>query len=303
MNLGDRFSSLASPGATHEVIRRFGLRPRRRFGQHFLVSQRALDRILDAADLSPADNVLEVGAGLGTLTVALAERAGSVTAVEVDDTLIPVLRTVVGRRATVRIVHGDILQLDLLALFPQDGSRKVVSNLPYNIASPLIVRLLELPLGVTRMVLTVQREVAERLAAVPGTKDYGALSVVVQYRADVAVVGRVPATAFYPPPEVESAIVRMEARAPPAVALRDEQAFFAVVRAAFGQRRKTLRNALVALAIDPVEAEAACRDAGIDPRRRGETLSLYEFAALSEAVRKRGPGDLKRKGAAAREKV
>lgn len=287
--------SLASPDATHDLIRRFGLRPRRRFGQHFLVSQRALDRILDAADLSLADRVLEVGAGLGTLTVPLAERAGHVTAVEVDGTLIPILQEVVGERPTIRIVHGDILQLDLRTLLPNGGPWKVVSNLPYNIASPLIVRLLEVPLGVTRLVLTVQREVADRLAAGPGTKDYGALSVAVQYRAEVALVGRIPSTGFYPPPEVDSAIVRMDVRPRPAVAVPDEREFFAVVRAAFGQRRKMLRNALVARGMVAAEAEAACRDAGIDPRRRGETLSLQEFAVLGAAVRKRG--ERKRMGA------
>lgn len=267
-----------------------------------------MDNILDAADLSRADRVLEVGAGLGTLTVALAERAGSVTAVEVDGTLIPILREVVGGRPTVRIVHGDILQLDLHTLIPNGGPWKVVSNLPYNIASPLIVRLLELPLGVTRLVLTVQREVADRLAAGPGTKDYGALSVAVQYRAEVAVVGGIPSTGFYPPPEVDSAIVRIDVRSQPTVAVADERAFFAVVRAAFGQRRKMLRNALVARGMVAAEAEAACRDAGIDPRRRGETLSLQEFAVLSAAMRTRGrgnlaSGDLKRKRPAAEEKV
>lgn len=285
MNPRDRSSSLATPAATAETIRHFGIRPRRRFGQHFLVSQRALDLIMEAANLSPADSVLEIGAGLGTLTVALAERAGSVTAVELDAALIPPLQMAAGHRPNVHIVQGDILELMEEGL-PSSFS-KVVANLPYNIASLLIVRFLEAPLGLSRMVLTVQREVAARLAASPGGKDYGALTVAVQYRAGVTVVGRVPPTAFYPPPDVESAIVRMDVRPQPAVAVADERGFFAVVRAAFGQRRKTLRNALATLGIDPAEAEAACREAGIDPRRRGETLSLHEFAALSEAVQRK----------------
>lgn len=290
MHARDRSSSLATPAGTRDVIREFGLRPRRRFGQHFLINQQALERILEAAALSSADSVLEIGAGLGTLTVALAERAGWATAVEVDAALIPPLRASVGRRPNVRIVHGDILQLELGTLFADGRSRKVVANLPYNIASPLIVRLLEAPLGLSRLVLTVQREVAERLAAPPGTKDYGALSVAVQYRAEVVVLGWIPPTAFYPPPEVESAIVRMDVRPEPAVAVEDERAFFAVVRASFGRRRKMLRNALVALGIEPPEAEASCRAAGIDPRRRGETLSLPEFAALTAAVQRNRAG-------------
>jgi len=285
MTPSSRLSSLASPGATAEVLRRFGIRPRKRFGQHFLISQRALDRIVEAADLSSGDSVLEIGAGLGTLTTALADRAGHVIAVEVDDGLIPALRVAVSHHPNVRIIVADILQMDVNALFADvSGPRKVVANLPYNVASLLIVKLLETPLGLSRMALTVQREVADRLAASPGTKDYGALSVAVQYRATVEVVDRVPATAFYPPPEVESAIVRIEVRAQPAVVVSDEPRFFAVVRAAFGQRRKTLRNALTGVGIQPAEAAEACATAGIDPRRRGETLSLHEFAALSERV-------------------
>jgi len=278
----DRVSSLATPGATAEVLRRFGIRPRKRFGQHFLISQRALDRILEAADLSPGDRVLEIGAGLGTLTTSLAERAGSVIAVEVDEDLIPALRMAVSHYPNVQIVHADII--DLMEEGRPSSFTKVVANLPYNVASLLIVKLVETPLGLSRMVLTVQREVATRLAASPGTKAYGALSVAVQFRATVQVVDRVPATAFYPPPDVESAIVRIDVRARPAVHVTDERRFFAVVRAAFGQRRKTLRNALTGLGIRPAAVAEACLAAGIDPQRRGETLSLQEFAALSAKV-------------------
>jgi 16S rRNA (adenine1518-N6/adenine1519-N6)-dimethyltransferase len=281
---------LATPGATAEVLRRFGIRPRKRFGQHFLISQRALDRILEAADLSPGDSVLEIGAGLGTLTTSLAQRAGSVIAVEVDEGLIPALRMAVSHYPNVQIVHADILELMEEGRGKKEEDRlpssfdKVVANLPYNVASLLIVKLVETPLGLSRMVLTVQREVAARLAASPGTRAYGALSVAVQFRATVQVVDRVPATAFYPPPDVESAIVRIDVRARPAVNVTDERRFFAVVRAAFGQRRKTLRNALTGLGIRPAAVAEACLAAGIDPQRRGETLSLQEFAALSAKV-------------------
>lgn len=236
--------------------------------------------------------MLEVGAGIGTLTVALARHAARVIAVEFDHLLLPALHEAVGALPNVQVVAGDIMQLDLAALVaPLPPRRKVVSNLPYNIASPLIVGLLEQPLGFTTMVLTVQREVAARIGAVPGTSDYGLLSVLVQYRAVPSIVGRIPPPAFYPPPEVESSIVHLWVRDRPAYTVDDEATFFRVVRAAFAQRRKTLRNALAAaLRLTPAEAEAACRAAGIDPRRRGETLSLEEFAALAA----RWPGEHER---------
>lgn len=280
------YGALATPAGTARVLRAYGLRPRKRWGQHFLVSRRALDRILEAAGLTPADAVLEVGAGLGTLTVALAQRAGRVIAVEIDPALLPPLSAAVGVFPNVAVVHADILRVDPEALLSgATGPRKIVANLPYNVASPLIVSLLERPLGLERMVMTVQREVAQRLAAGPGTKDYGALSVAVQFRAQAEIVGRIPPSGFFPSPDVESAIVRLVVRPAPPVQVTDEAAFFRVVRAAFAQRRKTLRNTVAAvLALPPAQVEAACREAGIDPRRRGETLTLAEFAALTEAL-------------------
>lgn len=279
-------AELASPAGTARVLRAFGIHPRRRLGQHFLVSRRVLDALLDAAALSPQDGVLEVGAGIGTLTVALARSAARVVAVEFDRALLPALHAVVGSLPNVRVVEGDVMRLDLGALVaPLPSPRLVVSNLPYSIASPLIVTLLEQPLGFTRLVCTVQREVAARLAAPPGGRDYGALSVAVQYRARISIVARVPPGAFYPPPEVGSAIVRLDVRPQPAVRVADEALFFQIVRAAFAQRRKTLRNTLaVGLRRAPPAVEAASRRAGIDPGRRGETLSLEEFARLTESL-------------------
>lgn len=279
---------LASPAGTARVLKAFGIRPRRSFGQHFLVSRRILDRMLEAAEVGSGEGVLEVGAGIGTLTAPLALAAAGVVAVELDRDLLPALREVVGSFPNVTVVQGDAMSLDpvqLTATLPRP--RKAVSNLPYNIASPLIVNLLERPIGFTRMVFTVQREVADRLAAPPGGKDYGALSVVVQYRAEARVITKVPRTAFYPPPAVESAVIRLEARREPAVQVPDEPVFFRVVKAAFAHRRKTLRNTLAArLAVPPGVIEDAARQAGIDPGRRGETLTLGEFASLSESLAK-----------------
>ncbi|MGH2349676.1 MAG: 16S rRNA (adenine(1518)-N(6)/adenine(1519)-N(6))-dimethyltransferase RsmA [bacterium] len=274
---------LATPAGTARALREFGLRPRKRWGQHFLISRRALNAILAAAGVEPDDTVLEIGAGLGTLTVELARRAAAVAAVEIDAAMLPALRAAVQAHRNVVLIHGDVMRLDLGVLLA--GVSKIVANLPYGVASPLIVRLLERPAGVRAMVLTVQREVADRLTARPGGKDYGALSVAVQYRADVATAGRIPATAFYPPPDVESAVVRLEVLASPRVAPADAAAFFRVVRSAFGQRRKMLRNTLASgLGITTAQAERACAAAGLDPRRRGETLSVEEFAALTAAV-------------------
>lgn len=300
---------LATPAGTARVLRAFGVRPRKRLGQHFLVSRQVLRRLLDEADLAHGDRVLEVGAGLGTLTVALAARGAQVTAVELDQRLLPILRAATAEFPHVRIVHGDIMTLDLMELVGEgpaasppvigdpsppvppppahdmQGSLKIVANLPYRIASPLIVRCLELLPSLGRAVVTVQAEVADRIRAEPATKAYGALTVAVQYRAEVTRVMRVAPGAFYPPPEVQSAILRLDVRAAPRVRVRDESLFSAVVRAAFGQRRKVLRNALASLGpqMTPAQVEVACRRAGIDPRRRGETLSVEEFGALADA--------------------
>ncbi len=277
---------LASPTGTARVLRAFGIRPRKRWGQHFLVSRHALERILAAADLGRDDTVLEIGAGLGTLTTALARRAGRVIAVEIDRALLPALQAAVASCTNVQTIAADIMTVDLAATFGNGpGSRKVVANLPYNVASALVVALLERPLSLRRLVVTVQREVAERISAAPGTKDYGILSVAVQYRAQVSLVTRLPPSAFFPPPEVESAVIRLDAREQPACAVRDERMFFRVVRAAFSQRRKTVRNALAGgMPMPGPEAEAACLQAGVAPGRRGETMSLVEFAALADAV-------------------
>lgn len=290
-----RTFELASPEGTRGLLRAFDIRPRKRLGQHFLVSRRALEVILAAGSLNAADTVLDIGAGLGTLTAALAEKAGTVIAIERDPLLLPPLQATVGNLPNVRIIAADIMESDLGTLFHGDGPRKVVANLPYCVASPLIVRLLEQPLGISRLVLTVQREVGDRLAAPPGGRDYGALSIAVQYRAIASVVGRIPPGAFYPAPDVDSAIVLLQVRTQPAVAVDDEAAFFALVRASFAQRRKTLRNTIASgLDIAPTTVEDACLAAGIDPRRRGETLTLEEFAALTRAVNEVSKGPVGR---------
>ncbi len=270
------------------MLRRFGIRPAKRWGQHFLVSARALDAIVDAAELTRADSVLEIGPGLGTLPEALAARAGAVTAIEVDRRLAEVLRTRLGGLPNVRIVEGDALHADLSALFAGPGVRKAVANLPYNIAAPLLLRLLEPALMIARLVVTVQREVAERVVARAGTPAYGRLSVAVQYRAAARIAARIPAGAFLPAPDVESAVLVLAPHARPPVTVGNEAFLFRVVAAGFGHRRKTLANALArGLDLTPPAVEAACRSAGVDPRARAETLDLEAFAALARALAER----------------
>jgi 16S rRNA (adenine1518-N6/adenine1519-N6)-dimethyltransferase len=254
-----------------------------------------LERTIAAASLVSSDSVLEVGAGIGTLTLGLADRAGWVTAVEVDRNLLPALEASVGARPNVRIAPGDILAMAPAELFggPAGAPRKVVANLPYNIASAVITRLLERPLGLVTLVVTLQREVAERLAARPGGREYGILSVAVQYRAIPKIIARIPPGAFFPPPAVDSALVELRPRQQPAVAVADESMFFRIVTAGFGQRRKTLHNALASgLDLSKEVVERACREAGVDPRVRAETLDLEAFGRLTQAFVSRFPGIL-----------
>jgi 16S rRNA (adenine1518-N6/adenine1519-N6)-dimethyltransferase len=263
------------------LLRAHGLHPNKRLGQSFLADPVALGRIVDAADLGPGDLVVEVGAGLGSLTRLLADRAGRVLAVELDDRLVAILHECLAGRPNVQIVHGDILRLPLSG--PEDRAYKVVANLPYYITSAILRHFLERKPRPTLMVVTVQREVAERIVAGPG--EMSLLAVSVQFYGQPRIVARIPAGAFYPQPEVDSAVVRIDVAEQPAVADVEEKAFFRVVRAGFGQKRKTLRNSLRAgLALDSAPVVRALAEAGVDPERRAETLSLAEWGAVVRAL-------------------
>lgn len=247
-----------------------------------------LAKILAAVAPAEAPLILEIGPGPGTLTAALAEVAPRVVAVEVDRGMVALLRETLGHRTNVEVIHGDALKVDLRSLLVerlQPGQKaRVAANLPYYITSPLLFRLLEEDLPLDRIVVMVQREVALRMVAAPGSREYGALSVAVQYHTVPRVVARVSRGAFWPPPEVDSAVVALEVREQPAVAV-PRRLFFAVVRAAFQQRRKTLANALAGgLGLERAWVEERVAAAGIDPGRRGETLSLEEFAAVARAI-------------------
>ncbi len=276
--------NLATRSGVRLVLEAFDLRLRPSRGQHALVSARILETVLRAAEVGPQDVVLEIGAGLGTLTVALARTGARVLAVEVDGRFVPLLRAVCGPFPRVRIIHADAMGLGP-AMLPT-AATKVVANLPYSIASPLLINLLEARIG-RRLVVMVQDEVAGRIVARPGGKTYGLLSVAVQAYAVPRVVARVPRSAFYPAPQVRSAIVRLDVRDELPLPRERMPDLMAVVRASFGQRRKMLRSSLQRINNRRLPAgtvEAACQAAGVDPRRRGEDLTVAEFARLAQTL-------------------
>lgn len=275
-------------GRTRQLLAENGIRLKKSLGQHFLTDQHVLDRMLHAAELGPEVGVIEIGPGIGALTERLAKEAKKVVAIEMDSRLIPVLKELFADDAHVDIIHGDALELDLVQLihekFHDCSSVNVVANLPYYVTSPILMRLLEDKLPLSRIVVMIQKEVAERLTAKPVGKAYGSLTVTTQYYTEAEWVSRVPAHVFVPRPQVDSAVIRLNVRQQPAVSVQNERLFFRVVRAAFGQRRKTLANALAAGLFAGKRKEDLVRwigEAGIDPKRRGETLSIEEFAQLT----------------------
>lgn len=271
---------LSNPDVVRYVVNRFGLRMNKKLGQNFLIRHSVVDDIADAADLSEGDPVLEIGPGIGTLTQALAETGAAVTAVELDDHLLPVLDKTLEHYDNVRVVHGDIMRTDIETLMNHKPF-KVCANLPYCITTPIIMKLLEQKLPIERIVVMVQKEVAERMVAVPGHKIYGALSVSVQYYTEPKMLFEISPKCFMPAPEVTSAVVAMDVRREPPVDLMDEKRFFSVVKAAFQQRRKTLSNALKNTGMTKEQIANVLEAASIDGKRRGETLSLQEFADIA----------------------
>lgn len=272
-----------------ELLARWGLRPEKGLGQNFLVDQTILERIVEAAALTDEDVVLEIGAGPGTLTSRLARRAGYVVAVELDRRFIPVLQSVLQDFNNVTLVQGDILALDPAALaLKAAGGRtsagyKVVANLPYYITSAVLRHLLEASPPPASIVVTVQREVAQRIVAAPG--EMSLLSVSVQLYGQPRLLFRIKPGSFYPPPEVESAVVHIVPHTTPPVQIADTRAFFRVVRAGFSQRRKQLHNALAAgLGASPDEVALRLKEAGVDPSRRAQSLSLREWATVVGAL-------------------
>ncbi|MGM0238842.1 16S rRNA (adenine(1518)-N(6)/adenine(1519)-N(6))-dimethyltransferase RsmA [Enterococcus sp. AZ103] len=282
---------IATPSRTREILKEHGFSFKKNLGQNFLTEPNILQKIVETADITSADNVIEIGPGIGALTEYLARSAGKVLAFEIDDRLIPVLADTLSPYDNVKVVHGDILKANVaeeIAYFDTAGPLKVVANLPYYITTPIMMSLLESQLQIDQMVVMMQREVADRISAQPGTKAYGSLSIAVQYYMEAETAFIVPKTVFIPQPNVDSAILKLVRREKPAVTVTNEKEFFKLTKSGFNQRRKTLWNNLLNTYGKDEETRAwlekSLIQAEIDPKRRGETLSLQEFANLSNAL-------------------
>ena len=275
-------SVIASPEVVHYICKRFDIKMSKKLGQNFLIKRGIVDEIVHAAELTPGEPVLEVGPGIGTLTQGLAQSGADVTAIELDRRLLEVLDTTLASYDNVRIVHGDVLKLDVPTIMNHKPF-KVVANLPYYITTPIIMSLLESKLPIERLVVMVQKEVALRMVAKPGTKDYGALSVAVQYYTKPDIVLDVPPKSFLPAPAVTSSVIRCVLRDKPPVDVIDEKLFFRVVKAGFAQRRKTFANTMKTTGLLKDRIEELLAKANIDGQRRGETFTLQEFADVANA--------------------
>lgn len=286
------YRDIATPTRTKEILLKHGFSFKKSLGQNFLTEPNILRKIIETGQIDQQTNVIEVGPGIGALTEQIARHAKQVVAFEIDDRLIPVLADTLSPYPNVTVIHQDILKTDLAEAvntqFNEQLPLKVVANLPYYITTPIMMHFLESDVVVDEMIVMMQKEVADRISAKPGTKAYGSLSIAVQYYMEASLAFIVPKTVFVPQPNVDSAILKLTRRATPAVSVTDEKAFFRLTKAAFQQRRKTLWNNLQHAYGKDEEAKswltASLTEAGIDPKRRGETLSLGEFAALSNAM-------------------
>lgn len=275
-------SVIASPEVVHYICKRFDIKMSKKLGQNFLIKRGIVDEIVHAAELTVGEPVLEVGPGIGTLTQGLAQSGADVTAIELDRRLLEVLDTTLASYDNVRIIHGDVLKLDVPTIMNHKPF-KVVANLPYYITTPIIMSLLESKLPIERLVVMVQKEVALRMVAKPGTKDYGALSVAVQYYTEPDIVLDVPPKSFLPAPAVTSSVIRCVLRDKPPIDVIDEKLFFRVVKAGFAQRRKTFSNTMKTTGLTRDRIEELLAKANIDGQRRGETFTLQEFADVANA--------------------
>lgn len=280
---------LGNPKYTIEVLQKYNFAFQKRFGQNFLIDTHVLEKIIAASQITKDDFVLEIGPGIGTMTQYLAEYAREVTAVEIDNTLIPILKDTLKDWDNVTVINDDILKVDIRKLaLEKNGGRpiKVVANLPYYITTPIIMGLFENQVPIDSITIMVQKEVADRMQVGPGTKDYGALSLAVQYYARPEIVANVPPNCFMPRPKVGSAVIRLERYEKPPVRVTDEKLMFRIIRASFNQRRKTLVNGLKnsqELSYSREEIEEVLNTCGIPLNIRGEALTLAEFAEIANA--------------------
>lgn len=280
---------LGNPKYTIEVLQKYGFVFQKRFGQNFLIDTHVLEKIIRASEITKDDFVLEIGPGIGTMTQYLADSARAVTAVEIDDALIPILQDTLKDWDNVNIIHGDILKTDIQKIADeknQGKAIKVVANLPYYITTPIIMGLFESHVPVESITVMVQKEVADRMQTGPGSKDYGALSLAVQYYAEPEIVANVPPNCFMPRPKVGSAVIRLTRHEKPPVEVADEKLMFRLIRASFNQRRKTLANGLnnsPELSYSKEEIQQTIEKCGFKAGIRGEALTLEDFAKLANA--------------------
>ncbi|WP_318506400.1 16S rRNA (adenine(1518)-N(6)/adenine(1519)-N(6))-dimethyltransferase RsmA [Bacillus sp. T3] len=283
---------IATPIRTRAILEKYGFSFKKSLGQNFLIDPNILTRIVDHANISEDTGTIEIGPGIGALTEHLARRSKKVVAFEIDQRLLPILNETLSPYSNVEIIHSDVLKADVKTVieekFTDVKDIMVVANLPYYVTTPIIMKLLEEKLPIRGIVVMLQKEVADRISAKPGTKDYGSLSIAVQYYTTAEIVMTVPKTVFVPQPNVDSAIIRLTVRDQPAVEMKDEDFFFQVIKASFAQRRKTILNNLtnqLPLGKEKKEAiVAALNAAHIEPGRRGETLTIEEFARLSDEL-------------------
>ena len=281
---------LGNPQETIAVLNKYQFTFQKKFGQNFLIDTHVLDKIISAAGITEDDFVLEIGPGIGTMTQYLASAAREVCAVEIDNSLIPIIQETMKDYDNVNIINDDILKVDIQKIADERNQGrpiKVVANLPYYITTPIIMGLFESHVPVESITVMVQKEVADRMQVGPGTKDYGALSLAVQYYAEPYIVANVPPNCFMPRPKVGSAVIRLTRHSQPPVKVKNEKLLFQIIRASFNQRRKTLANGLKnyeGLSFDKETVEKAIAECGFSPSIRGEALSLEEFAALSNVL-------------------
>ena len=282
-------ATLGNRSSTSEIVHKYQFGFQKKFGQNFLVDSSILDKIIEAADLTKQDVALEIGPGIGTLTQRLAEEAGEVIAVEIDKNLIPILDETLADYSNVTVLNEDILKLDIHKIVEEHGGKplKVVANLPYYITTPIIMALFEKQIPIRSVTVMVQKEVADRMQVGPGTKDYGALSLAVQYYAKPEIITKVPAACFMPKPNVDSTVIRLTRYEQPPVQAVDEAWMFAIIRASFNQRRKTLANGLANagnIDLRRGQVEEVLDEMGLSVSVRGEALTLEQFAELSNRL-------------------
>lgn len=270
--------------STKEVVLKYNFKFTKSLGQNFLIDDSVLDDIVDGAEITKDDYVIEIGPGVGTLTKELLQRAKRVTSIELDEKLIPILQEELKDFKNFELVHKDALKVDYNELIGDEKSVKIVANLPYYVTTPIIANLLNGKYNIASITIMIQKEVAERIDAEPSTKDYGAFSLLVQYYCDTKIIRRVPPSSFIPAPKVDSIVIRLDRLEKPRVQISDEKLFFNVIRQSFNMRRKTLWNAMKNIGLDKEKLKVAFEKANIDPNRRGETLSIEEFANLSKTI-------------------